>query len=173
MPDGTLVRMMQPSGKVPLRATFTDAEASGWAGACRQFVGEPGHLIEPVPALSIGTLVGGWSPYTSAWEKALQHLTHRVMSARAGVASPLNVNVIFQVPGNNITPDFEGVRTGHFSKKKMWLIVQAALPEAPPEDVDAHLCDRLLAAIEETEEWARRKGITERLSELRGIVERV
>jgi hypothetical protein len=96
------------------------------------------------------------------------------MAAREGAPSPLNVNVIFQVPGNNITPDFEGVRTGHLSKKKRWLIFQAALPESPPGgDIDADLLDRLKEAIAEAEAWAKRRKIADDLPALHRIVDKL
>jgi hypothetical protein len=126
---------------------------------------------EPVPSLSIGTIVGGWSPHTTTWRSALQRLSQSVQSKREGVVSGLNVNVIFQVPGNNISPDFEGVRTGHFSRTKNWLIVQAALPETPPDDIEEDLLDRLRSAIREAEEWARRRGIADGLPELYSVVD--
>jgi hypothetical protein len=130
--------------------------------------------VDEPAALSIGVLVGGWSPHTSEWKAALQYLGQRVTSAREGASSPLNVNVILQVPGNNITPDFEGVRTGYFSRKKMWLIVQAALPEAPREgDIEADLLDRLKEAIEQAEAWAKRRKIADDLQVLHRIVDKL
>lgn len=56
-------------------------------------------------------------------------LTVDVANAVQHVESPLNVNVIYQIPGNILKPDFEGVRTGHYSKEDSSLIVQAALPD--------------------------------------------
>jgi hypothetical protein len=137
-------------------------------------VGEEYFGVDEPAALSIGVLVGGWSPYTSEWKAALQNLSQRVTSVRDGASSPLNVNVIFQVPGNNITPDFEGIRTGYFSKKKMWLIVQVALPEAPPEGgIDADLLNRLKEAIDEAETWAKRRKIAGDLLVLHRIVDKL
>src|SRR6266700_5558645 len=38
------------------------------------------------------------------------------------------LNVVFQYPGSLLQPEFTGVRTGSFSKKKMLLAVQVAVP---------------------------------------------
>ena len=38
------------------------------------------------------------------------------------------INVVFQYPGSLMQPDFVGVRTGSFFKKKRKLVVQVAVP---------------------------------------------
>ena len=111
-------------------------------------------MDETIPALSIGSIVGGRSPGTARWREAITKLTGEVAAAARDVDSLLNVNVIFQVPGNILKPDFDGVRTGYFSKKESSLIVQAALPEDAPDDVDDYLKRMLDAAVDEAERWA-------------------
>jgi hypothetical protein len=128
---------------------------------------------EPIPALSIGSVEGGSSPSMPRWRDGLTRLTIEVANAAEHVESPLNVNVIYQVPGNILQPDFAGVRTGHYSKKDSSLIVQAALPDDAPEDVEGYLKRLLVAAIEEAEQWARGRRIADDLSALRELARRL
>lgn len=83
---------------------------------------------EATPALSIGSIEGGTSPSMSRWRHALTQVTLALDASSEDARSPLHVNVIYQVPGNLIKPDFEGVRTGYYSKKRASLIVQVASP---------------------------------------------
>lgn len=85
-------------------------------------------MDEPAQVLSIGSVVGGSTPTNRTWRDAIRDLTSRVIAARSDVEAPLNVNVVFQVPGDVIKPDFDGTRTGRFSKKDSLLMVQVALP---------------------------------------------
>ncbi len=125
---------------------------------------------DPEPVFSIGSIEGGSSPSTAIWRDALRRLTRRVADLRENIDSPLNMNVVFQIPGNLLRPDFEGVRTGHFSKKERLLMVQVALPDEPPEDVDADLKSKLLAAVDEAERWARKRHLAENLIGIRRLV---
>jgi hypothetical protein len=81
------------------------------------------------------------------------------------------VNVVFHVPGHILGVDFQGVRTGRFSKKDSWLMVQVALPEEPPEDVDAYLKLTLVEAIDEAERWSRKRKLADDLQSLHRLVE--
>jgi hypothetical protein len=130
-------------------------------------------MDEPIPALSIGSIEGGSSPNMSRWRDAITRLTIEVATAAQDLESPLNVNVIYQVPGNILQPDFEGIRTGHYSKKESSLIIQAALPDDAPDDVDAHAKRLLVAAIDEAEQWAKRRGIAHDLHALRQLAAQV
>ncbi|MGH3109501.1 MAG: hypothetical protein ACRDQT_01130 [Gaiellaceae bacterium] len=105
----------------------------------------------------------------SRWRDAITSLTIEVETAAQHVESPLNVNVIYQIPGNILRPDFEGVRTGHYSRKDSSLIVQAALPEDAPDDVESHIKSLLVAAIDEAEEWTRRRSVAPDLQALRQL----
>ncbi len=82
------------------------------------------------------------------------------MALREGVESQLNVNVVFQVPGRYLEPEFDGVRTGRFSKRDAHLLVQVALPAEPPDDAAFYLRTAMVAAVDEAETWnvRRRKG---------------
>jgi hypothetical protein len=107
---------------------------------------------------------------TRRWREGLTDLTLRVDALTGEVRSPLKVNVIFQVPGHFLRPDFEGVRTGSFSRAASALIVQVALPEETPDDVEEYLRESLVAAVDEAERWAQRRGIAGDLGALRGIL---
>lgn len=122
--------------------------------------------------LSIGSVVGGWlSPGTTRWNEALDILTHDVINGCRGISSPLNVNVVYQVPGHLLRPEFEGVRTGSYSKKRNLLMVQVALPDEPPDDAVADVKRRLAHAVEEAELWARNRRLASELPELRHLVD--
>jgi hypothetical protein len=121
--------------------------------------------------LSIGSIQGRWSPGMSTWREAIRSLSLGITQAREGVKSVLGVNVVFHVPGDILQPEFEGVRTGTFSKKNSLLMVQVALPEKPLSDVNAYLRARTVEALDEAERWARKKKIASDLSHLRRIVD--
>lgn len=127
----------------------------------------------PTRALSIGSIEGGVSPNMEEWRRALTRLTADVRAAAEGVRCAVNLNVVYQVPGDLAKPEFEGVRTGHFSKAKSWLIVQVALPEEAPDDPDSCVRRLLGEAVDAAERWARRRKIAGDLTPLRGIVARV
>jgi hypothetical protein len=130
-------------------------------------------MDEPAEVLSIGSVVGGSTPANRRWRDAIGELTHAVADARADIASPLNVNVVFQVPGNVVQPDFDGARTGRYSKADRLLLVQVALPKEAPDDPDGYLRAALADAIGEAEEWARRRSIAPDLGALRELAARV
>lgn len=123
-----------------------------------------------IPILSIGAVAGGASA-SRAWENAIKRAAQRVIRLREGRSSPLAVNVVYQIPGEVMTPDFEGVRTGQFSRKDRRLLVQVALPHEPAHDADQEVVDRLSEAIELAEEFARMEAMIEgNLVDLRAIV---
>ena len=53
------------------------------------------------------------------------------------------------------------------------LMVQATVPELPPEDPNGFLASRLFEAVVEAEERVRRRGVAESLPELREILDRL
>ena len=129
-------------------------------------------MDEPVQVLSLGSVVGGTTPTNRAWRDAIRELTRRVIEERTDIDSPLNVNVVFHVPGNVIKPDFTGARTARFSKKDALLMVQVALPEGVPSDPEGYLKDAARAALDEAERWAESRRIDADLSQLRAILDR-
>lgn len=130
-------------------------------------------MDEPVEVLSVGSVVGGSTPTNRRWRDAISELTRAVAEARTEIASPLNVNVVFQVPGSVVQPDFEGVRTGRFSKGDRLLLVQVALPDEVPDSPDSYLRGALSNAIDEAEGWARRRSLAPDLQALRELVARL
>jgi hypothetical protein len=129
--------------------------------------------MENVPFLSLGAIIGGTSA-SRVWELAVKRLARRVAEAREGVVSPLAVNVIYQIPGELISPDFEGVRHGRFSRSDRELIIQIALPWEPAGDPDMEVLALLRAAVNVAEDFARQERLTEnRLVELRELLARL
>jgi hypothetical protein len=127
---------------------------------------------ESAHVLSIGSMVGGATPENKAWRDALSELTTLVRTARAGVDAPLNLNVVFHVPGNLLQPDFSGVRTGRFSRKNALLMVQVALPSEAPNDALAYLRAAVLEAIAEAARWADKKRVPIDVEQLESILSR-
>src|ERR1051325_4747059 len=126
---------------------------------------------DPVFVLSVGTIFGG--PEQNSWRQPLRELTRRVALLRSGVDSPLNLNVVFHVPGSVIAPDYRGLRTGSFRRKDSLLMVQVALPPEVPGDAGAFLRAAMVAAVDEAMLWASRKRKSIDLSNLRALAERV
>jgi hypothetical protein len=130
-------------------------------------------MHEPVEVLSIGSVVGGPSSANQPWREAIADLTRSVAEARDAVTSPLNINVVFQVPGSILQPDFHGTRTGRYSKADRLLLVQVALPEEVPDEPKRYVRAALSDAIGEAEEWARARTIATDLEALRELAARV
>ena len=127
-------------------------------------------MSKSIPILSIGAVAGGASA-SRAWETAIKRAAQRVVQLREGWSSPLAVNVVYQIPGEVMTPDFEGVRSGQFSRKDRRLLVQIALPPEPVHDADHEVLERLSEAIDLAEDFARMEAMIEgNLNELRAIV---
>ena len=132
---------------------------------------EESSRIEEEGVLSIGSIVGGVGPEARAWNDPISELTRRVANARLGVESPLNVNVVFHVPGEVAQISDEYVRTGRYDCRTRHLMVQATVPEALPEQPDRFLISRLSDALDAAEEWARRRGVADSLPALRTILD--
>jgi hypothetical protein len=63
-------------------------------------MGYGGMPAEEVAVLSVGLVVGGTTADPRTWADAGNALMREVVKLRAGVASPLNVNVVFRLPGD-------------------------------------------------------------------------
>jgi hypothetical protein len=131
---------------------------------------------ELLSALSIGIVVGGaWA--NKPWVAATKRAMRRVAELRDGFASPFNVNVVFHIPGEVMVPEFEGLRSGRFSRKERTLMVQVAVPEGEPAgDPDEEVRQMLLDAIDLAEDYARLEAVIgpdERLDALRAIVAKI
>lgn len=131
------------------------------------------NIVNDIPALSLGAVAGGTTA-NRAWETAIKKLAKRVVELGEGVSSPLAVNVVYQIPGELVRPDFTGVRSGRFSRKDRRLLVQAALPADPAADADAEVRALLREAVTLAEDYARKEGLIDReLAELQELVNRV
>jgi hypothetical protein len=136
-------------------------------------VAEGWDEAEEAKVLSIGSVVGGVGPKARAWSDSISRLTRRVVAARSGVDSPLNLNVVFHVPGEVLPVDGEYVRTGRYDSRTRHLMVQVTVPESPPEDPDGLVLSRLAEAIAEAEEWVRRRGVADSLPGLHTVLDRL
>ncbi len=123
-------------------------------------------------ALSIGIIVDSTASGGPS-HRAARHLTRQVMLAASGVSSPLNVNVVFQLPGDWIAPDFVGVRTGRFNASRSLLMIQAAVPPEAADNPDSALLTLLAMAVDSAEAYARRKKIAPDLPDLHALVDRL
>jgi hypothetical protein len=125
------------------------------------------------PVLSIGSVSGGTTEISAGWTAPIRWLANAVGDLLVGVDSPLRVNVVLQIPGRFIGVDFQGARTSKFSKKSMHLMIQVALPEAPPENPQQYLQARMIEAIDLAESWAIHRGYVRDLNPLRSIIEQL
>jgi hypothetical protein len=133
-------------------------------------LGETSAMGEAAASLSIGSVIGGQGHAAQQWRDPIRRLQRRVAKLRVGVDSPLNVNVVFHVPGEHAAPDYEGVRTGHYSRRDALLVMQAAIPAGLAAD-DRVLDALLVDAINEAERWAKTEGVTDSLERLKALAE--
>jgi hypothetical protein len=122
-------------------------------------------------ALSIGVVIDP-SVENRPWRDAARELTIGVAEARADLVTPLNVNVVFHIGGRSFNPEFSGVRTGSFSKRRSLLMVQVALPEDVPPDPEAYLKQAVNDALEAASQWAQRRQVLSDIPALKSIVDR-
>lgn len=124
-------------------------------------------------SLSVGA-VGGGPGTDRRWVAAVMELMRNVKELRASVDSPLAVNVVFQIPGPNLAPEFEGLRSGTFSRKERKLMVQVALDREAPQCPDQEVRSLLKRAVMLAEDFAQKEAIIEgQLTGLRDLAERV
>jgi hypothetical protein len=134
---------------------------------------DPMNPESEIPTLSIGALFGDWNSELRAWDEHIKLLMRQVMDLRSEGGTPLRLNIVFHLDGRLVPLDFEGVRTGRFSKKNSHLMVQAAVPPGPVDDRRGVLLQLMNAAVDEAEAFARRRRIAEVLHEIRQIAQRV
>ena len=99
-------------------------------------------------ALSIGSVIGGKTAKNEAWEPHLVALTKLSIEISSQVSTSPGINVVFQIPGPFLVPEFSGVIAGAYSRKESVLAVIAALPESPPTDAYRHLTALVGAALD-------------------------
>jgi hypothetical protein len=123
-------------------------------------------------ALSVGIMLFGTTPLNQPWRARLEELAVKLESWSAQLHSSFNLNVVFQVPGRTIVPEFEGVRSGSFDKKGNLLMVQVALPEKFVEDPE-YLRSRMTEALECAKSWATRKHLDIDFSLQEGLIAKI
>ena len=85
------------------------------------------------------------------------------------------INVVYHVPGSIISPDWEGVRDGKFSRKRQLLMVQVAVPSELLDSpaLKEFMLESLQKASEVAFEFFRRKGLSFPLAEAESLVKRI
>lgn len=110
-------------------------------------------------ALSVGVIVGGLTAQSKVWREALVRLSRDVSGIAGQVKSDFRINVEFQIPGNFLSPDFQGVRTGAFRKADRLLKIQVAIPDAPAADPYAYGLHAIGDAVDAAEAWSVRRRV--------------
>ena len=85
----------------------------------------------------VGAVLGGPDTRESRAVLAIQGISR--IGARRRKLTPLeggSIDLVFHVPGSLIRPDYEGLRTGKFSRKQQMLMIQVAVPEVELEAED-------------------------------------
>ena len=116
-------------------------------------------------SLTLGTRVGGLSKESRLASDATRKLsvmvTHREDALDIGdPETEASVNVIFDVPGPIVAPDYHGVQAGRWSKKDRHQIMHVAVPAADltPAELPTFLASSLLLALDEAHSaMSRRK----------------
>lgn len=120
-------------------------------------------MTESIPdrpkALSVGVIVGGFTAQSKVWRQALMRLSQGVSGLRDQLESDFNINVEFQIPGDIISPDFQGVRTGAYRKADRLLKIQVAVPPDPPDDPYAYGVQAIRDAVDTAEAWSVRRRV--------------
>lgn len=121
------------------------------------------RVIESMPdrpkAISVGVIVGGLTAQSKVWREALTRLSRDLSGIAGQLDSDFRINVEFQIPGNIISPDFQGVRTGTFRKADRHLKIQIAVPDAPPADPYAYGVHAIGDAVDAAEAWSVRRRV--------------
>jgi hypothetical protein len=110
-------------------------------------------------ALSVGVIVGGLTAQSKVWREALTRLSRDLSGVAGQFESDFRINVEFQIPGNIISPDFQGVRTGAFRKADRHLKIQVAVPNDPPADPYAYGVHAIGNAVDAAEVWSVRRRV--------------
>lgn len=84
------------------------------------------------------------------------------------------INVVFQYPGSLLHPDFAGIRTGSYSKKKRILEMQVAFPAEmiSSDRFTVHYVMLLKDALLEGKRFFERKGIAFSLEDHLALVDK-
>lgn len=89
-------------------------------------------------SLYVGIVTGGPDAEHSPMEHAASRIGLAIQARRgtSSIGSEASLNVVFHLPGNLSAVDFNGLRSGTFSRKKKLLMIQVAVPEEELEAED-------------------------------------
>ncbi len=112
-------------------------------------------MAEPEQALIITWVIGG-PESNMPWLCALRLLSDEI-DELPPVESPLNLLVVFHIPGSAYQPGFEGASVGRYTKSDRGLMVDVALPAVEQPEPQDYLYRQLTEAIMAAERWASRR----------------
>lgn len=114
--------------------------------------------------LFLSDILGGPEQVDKPFSKKADEICRRKDRYQKDAISPEDgtINVVFQYPGSLLQPDFVGVRTGSFSKKKRMLVVQVAFPGdmLSSNSFVKHYLAFLKDALVEGKKYLDKKGIS-------------
>lgn len=149
----------------------TDSDDAGARSTEPRGLGWEGDVVtENLPALELGAVLGGGSPGGREWGMASGALHREAVALSAGLDSPVRLEVHFHVDGRIAPNEFEGVRTGRFSRTKSKLWVQAAIPGGVVEDRRAVLLAALADAVDEAERYVIQRRLADGLPAIQSVV---
>ena len=101
--------------------------------------------------LYIGSVLGGPEISGSPVDTIITRLakaSHDYQQAHE-IASEGELDIVYHVPGSMMQPEFEGLRTGKFSRKEKMLMVQISVPTLfeNEKDLEKFLAEALREAI--------------------------
>jgi hypothetical protein len=125
------------------------------------------------PPIDVSTVIGG-TIGTRPWKDATRAIVKLINAIRMNYCSPLSLQIVFQIPGEVLRPDFSGIRTGPFSRREAVLVIQVAVPDDVNQDREEWLIARLRDAVAEAERFATMEALPDTgLSALRRLVDAV
>lgn len=126
------------------------------------------------PMIYIGRILGGPELQDDApVNRAIAKLCR--LRGPAGEGEFGSLDVVFHVAGSLLAPEFCGVRTGRFSRKRRMLQVQIAVPKAVVASEDPYpiLAARMLEAVRVAAPVFAKAGIPYPEAEYVGIAEKM
>jgi hypothetical protein len=106
--------------------------------------------------------IGGDSPDNKRLRLAIQELNSIIEEvAPPATSADLQVDLTFDIPGPYSAPDYQGMRTGSFFRKKHILVVQVATPrQIDPAEIPNYLTTVLEETIPMVQGFAKRRNVT-------------
>jgi hypothetical protein len=120
------------------------------------------------PVLTISQIDGG-AFADKTWTTSVNALCHQLLEIARGYESPMNLDVLFIVPGEVFQPDFAGLLQQRFRSHQNLLRIEVALTDPPSDDPHGDLHALMGRAIDMAEAYARRKRIADDLRQIREL----